>query len=60
MSLIPYQEMTPIPKEALNILKTSAIIPLEVKPSGNGGGGLFAPLRSNRSIVLPAALPEVG
>lgn len=55
-----YQAMTPIPMKAPTQLSTSATIPLAVKPAGNGAGEAFWPLRSNRSTVLPAALPSLG
>jgi hypothetical protein len=41
-------------------LKTSATMPLRVKPSGRGLGGARSPLRLSRSTVLPAALPLMG
>lgn len=58
--LSPYHPIAAIPKNALRQLKTSATIPLDVKPAGNGPGALFSPVRSSRSCVLPAALPATG
>jgi len=55
-----YQAITATPKNALRQLNTIATIPLAVKPAGRGGGDLFAPFKSKRSFVLPAALPAMG
>ena len=60
ISPAPYHAITPTPKNAHRQLNTNATMPLASNPAGNGGGGLCAPLKSNRSTVLPAALPSVG
>lgn len=60
ISPAPYHAITAIPKNALKQLKTIATVPLTVNPAGSGGGDLLAPLRSKRSLVLPAALPAMG
>ena len=52
--------MTAIPKIAAKQLNTNATIPLASNPLGSGSGLLAAPLRSNRSLELPAALPATG
>jgi len=49
-----------MPNTALSALKTNATIPFAVNPSGNGGTLLFAPVKSIKSTVFPAAFPDVG
>ena len=49
-----------MPRNALRQLNTSATMPRAVKPAGRGAGETLAPFKSNRSFVLPAALPDVG
>lgn len=49
-----------MPKNATRQLKTNATMPLASKPVGKGPGGAGAPVKSRKSLVLPAALPAMG
>ena len=60
IGILPYHPITTIPNTALSALNTNATMPFAVNPSGNGGTLLFAPVKSIKSTVFPAALPDVG
>ena len=60
MSEKTYHEITTIPKNAVKMLNTNATIPFGVNPSGSGPGGSGTPVRSKKSLSLPAALPTMG
>ena len=54
------QEITPIPRNAARILNTIATMPRAVNPPGSLSGAFGTPVKSRKSLSLPAALPTMG
>lgn len=49
-----------MPRNAAKILNTIATMPRAVNPSGSLSGGFGTPVKSRKSLSLPAALPTMG